>query len=218
MREFLHRSRGFLIPAIPVLVICAAISIIFPRAGIHIWFNSHHAPWLDVLMKAWTLLGDGLWSLLIILIFLFSRLQHFFILLASYAFSGLFAQLLKRIFFEGMPRPVKYFSLNEIGYDLYLVPGVDVHSWHSFPSGHTATAFGVFLGISLILKSEWLKTVCFFIAAGVAWSRIYLSEHFLMDVTAGAILGMGSAFLSFWWLKRYRADWLMSPLHNAFAK
>lgn len=212
------RGVGFIIPGGVILLIAILFSLIFSRVEIHIWFNSFHTVLLDSLMKAWTFLGDGTIAVLIVLLFLLIRTRYFFILFASYAISGIAAQLLKRTFFNGIPRPVKYFELNNIDFDLYLVPGVDIHSWHSFPSGHTATAFGVFFGISLILKSRVLQLVCLILAIGVGYSRIYLSEHFLMDVCGGAILGILSAYLAYWWMNRYNKIWMDQPVYKLFKK
>ena len=212
------RGVGFIIPGGVILLIAVLFSLIFSRAEIHIWFNSFHTGFLDSLMKAWTFLGDGTVAVLIVLLFLLIRTRYFFILFASYAISGIAAQLLKRTLFNGIPRPVKYFELNNIDFDLYLVPGVDIHSWHSFPSGHTASAFGVFFGISLILKSRVLQLVSLILAIGVGYSRIYLSEHFLMDVCGGAILGILSAYLAYWWMNRYNKIWMDQPVYKLFKK
>jgi len=207
-------GRGFMLPAAIFISIALICSAIFPREDIHIFINNFHTEYLDALMKGWTFLGDGAYVLIIIALFLFIRLRFFFIVFSSYAISGILSQILKRTLFSGIPRPVKYFELNNIEYNLYLVPGVDIHSWYSFPSGHTATAFGVFFGISLFLRSELLQLLCFVAAAGVGYSRIYLSEHFLVDVAGGAIIGMASAILSYWWLRRYRTSWMDKPVHR----
>jgi undecaprenyl-diphosphatase len=34
-----------------------------------------------------------------------------------------------------------------------------------------------------------------FVTAGMAWSRTYLHAHWLLDVTAGSILGVGIALI-----------------------
>jgi len=170
--------------------------------------NSLHSQVLDHLFRWWTLLGDGWVILALILIMLMIRMRIFLVMFAGYAISGLSAQLLKRIFFSDFARPVKYFELHDIGYNLHLVAGVDVHSWSSFPSGHTATAFGVFLSLSLFLRSVTGQMMAFILAVGVGYSRIYLSQHFLMDVTGGMGLGLCGGYLGWWWLNRYNNDWL----------
>lgn len=205
---------GFFWPAVVLIVAGGLLSGILGREGSHLLINQVHHSILDSVMKVWTLLGDGGWTLIIVCTALFFRMRYFFILAISYALSGLSAQLMKRLVFRGVPRPEKFFELNHIDYELYIVPGYDPHSWHSFPSGHTATAFGLFFGISLILRSKWLQVLCLILAVGVAYSRVYLSEHFLVDVVGGAVIGIASAYGAFLWMNVYQKDWLEKPLHK----
>ena len=59
----------------------------------------------------------------------------------------------------------------------------------SFPSGHTLNAFAV--GSVIALSFPWLAPAVFAVAASVAASRVVLGLHFLSDVLAGALLGLG---------------------------
>ncbi|MCA1759425.1 MAG: phosphatase PAP2 family protein, partial [Bacteroidales bacterium] len=78
----------------------------------------------------------------------------------------------------------------------------------SFPSGHTATAFSVFLMLALITKNRWGKLALFFGAVVVAYSRVYISQHFLVDITAGSIISVLLMVLSFYWVKKWDKPWL----------
>jgi membrane-associated phospholipid phosphatase len=64
--------------------------------------------------------------------------------------------------------------------------------YHSFPSGHTGTAFA-FFGIPLFAHRQrgWWALLA---AAAIAWSRVYLNVHHLSDVTTGALIGLITAF------------------------
>ena len=64
--------------------------------------------------------------------------------------------------------------------------------FHSFPSGHTASAFAFFGTIGWARRGRaWL----FLGFAGIiAWSRLYLDAHHLSDVTVALIIGL---FLSY---------------------
>jgi undecaprenyl-diphosphatase len=57
----------------------------------------------------------------------------------------------------------------------------------SFPSGHTASAFGVALAF-VDVHSALGPWACA-LAAGIGLSRVYLGAHYPLDVAAGAVLG-----------------------------
>ncbi|MFZ5942142.1 MAG: phosphatase PAP2 family protein [Bacteroidota bacterium] len=172
-------------------------SLLVPGTGIQIAVNRLNTPFSGQLFRYWTLLGDGGVMLLPVLIAaVFFSLRKGLMLLLAYAFSGLGAQLMKRFIWPDAPRPVSYFREHQIPWDLDLVPGVKIHEWHSFPSGHTATAFAVFLTMALLVQSVWLRYAFLLLAAGVGLSRIWLSQHFMLDVAAGAVWGWLSAVLA----------------------
>ena len=79
---------------------------------------------------------------------------------------------------------------------LHLVNGVDVHSYGSFPSGHTATAFTFALLIALLIPSATVSITCILIAIIIGYSRIYLSQHYPLDVAAGMIVAVFSVTLA----------------------
>ncbi|GAA1979766.1 phosphatase PAP2 family protein [Microbacterium pumilum] len=65
----------------------------------------------------------------------------------------------------------------------------------SFPSGHTTLAATVMVVLALLIRADamWLAAVLWVMA--MAWSRTYLSAHWLTDVSAGAVLGASVAVL-----------------------
>ena len=64
---------------------------------------------------------------------------------------------------------------------------------HSFPSGHTTTAFGTAVAAGVIYPPVAIP--CLILAGGVAWSRLYLNYHHPSDVLMGGVLGS-----SFGWI------------------
>ena len=143
----------------------------------------------DVFFKYTTYLGDGLFvGVLILLLFAIER--HYkkpLELLTVYGFTGIMANILKKIF--DSPRPKLYFQSKAY---MQFVPGVDVHLFGSMPSGHTVTAFAVALFFSNYYSrgKAWLQIVLLLLATLVGISRVYLNQHFFEDVAVGSFLGI----------------------------
>ncbi len=66
----------------------------------------------------------------------------------------------------------------------------------SFPSGHTSMAFNTAMNVSMLTHKNWIKITAFTWASAIAYSRLYLGEHYPSDVFVGALIGAGSAYLS----------------------
>lgn len=67
----------------------------------------------------------------------------------------------------------------------------------SFPSGHTSEAFSTATALALI-NHKWFVIVPAYTWAGlVGYSRLYMGVHYPSDVIAGALLGSGSAWLTY---------------------
>lgn len=106
-------------------------------------------------------------------------------------------QVSKKILFSDMVRPIKYFA-DFPNLNLHIVDNVKIHSHYSFPSGHTAVAFCVFTLMAMFIDKKHLEIPFLFLALFVGYSRIYLIQHFFLDVYFGALIGVFSALFSFW--------------------
>jgi membrane-associated phospholipid phosphatase len=70
-----------------------------------------------------------------------------------------------------------------------LVEGIELHIKYSFPSGHTASAFCILISMCFLLNNNFYSFLMVGVAFIIGFSRIYLSQHFLIDVIIGAIIG-----------------------------
>lgn len=66
----------------------------------------------------------------------------------------------------------------------------------SMPSGHTSICFATATALSLEYPKWYVIVPSYLYAAAVAYSRLYLGEHYPSDVIVGAFVGAGSAYLS----------------------
>ncbi len=176
-----------MIPYAVLFLAGGLVLAVFSKPDIHIWLNSHNSGFFDWVFSHVTFLGDGLFAICLAVLLLFYTLRSSVFLLTAYLTTGLVVQILKRIVFADYLRPVKYFHDTV---QLHLVDGVRLLNGHSFPSGHSASAFALFLCLAIFSHNRFVKLICFLLACTVAYSRVYLSQHFLMDILAGSLIGV----------------------------
>ncbi len=171
--------------------------LIVPKVDLHLQMNSYHHQFLDVFFKFFTKIAEyGFFVCLLIL--LFYKMGAAIYMAACGLSSTIIVQIIKYI--VKAPRPKSFFeSINS--FDLLpLVEGVELHHNYSFPSGHTCTFFLIFGGLSILIThflyqrhkglSYFIQFICFLLAIIGSYSRIYLSQHFAIDIFAGGIIGM----------------------------
>ena len=70
-------------------------------------------------------------------------------------------------------------------------PLVATHLELTLPSGHSATSFAAAFVLALMIGRAWPAVALFALAAGIAWSRVYVGVHYPSDVLLGSLLGVG---------------------------
>jgi membrane-associated phospholipid phosphatase len=168
------------------------------KTELHISLNILHNSFLDNVFPYLTHIGDGIFvavAMLIVGLLKFKKFRWSYLILGlgTFVLSGLAAQFLKRSVFPDAYRPVKF-----IGKEfLSLVENVEMYEYYSFPSGHATAAFSlfVFLAFTFAAGKKAYQLVFLTAAILVSYSRVYLSQHFLEDIIAGAIIGLSSFLL-----------------------
>jgi membrane-associated phospholipid phosphatase len=151
---------------------------------------------MDFLAPFATDLGNGWTAVIIGLLWLLFSYRRGFIILSAYAVTSLSAQGLKYIF--DAPRPKLYFKdqLSRI----HFVKDVDILSLHSFPSGHTVSGFTLAVIFTYWSRNKAWGPVFLLLAVLIGYSRMYLSQHFFEDVTAGSVIGVIVTIIWLYWL------------------
>ncbi len=189
--QITRQNLWFLIPFAIIWITATLFALSHDKAATHLWLNSHHTPLLDLFFKNYTETGGSI-PFIVIAIALFIHYRNALFLTSTFAVSSGITSIFKHIF--NAPRPSVYFDSLNIPLPP-VVDGVALHHSLSFPSGHTTAAFAIFLSISILCKYRWEKVLCLILALLAAYSRIYLSQHFLQDTLAGSFIGAATALL-----------------------
>ncbi len=202
--KLLRQNIFFLVPVLIFIITGIVFLILFPKDIIHLTQNGWYNASLDYYFKYVTHLGDGIAFLGIGVTLMFVKWRYVmgFIIMALLTLFS--TGILKNVVYKGQPRPSKYF---ENTYDLRVVEGVELHQLNSFPSGHTTSAFACWGFVAFLLRNRFLQFMMFLVAGSVGYSRIYLSQHFLEDVIAGATLGTLIAIVSYAISHRFKKEW-----------
>ena len=195
-----------------LLMFVLGLLYIYPKTELHLLLNSWHTSLEDTFFKYYSMLAEGPLYVLALLPIFWKKIQITIFFALSELTGGAILQILKHLF--DFDRPISVFE-NYSNMMLPLVEGVDMHHSNSFPSGHASTFFVFFTCCALILAYQYQlkashndrrKRLVIIIsmlslltlAALGAYSRIYLSQHFLSDVCAGSIIGFISPCIIFY--------------------
>lgn len=209
IKNIVRKNIYFLLPYFSSIVLITPLLILFNKNTTHLYLNQFHSAFLDKFFVITTNLGDGTMPFILGGIILFFSYRFALIIPTSGTIAGLIAQFLKRIVFPDAMRPYAIFKDYE-GY--HLVNGIAMHSSFSFPSGHSATIFAITFCLAAFTKNKIAKVLLFLIAAIVAYSRIYLSRHFLVDIYFGSLLGVFTALFTIFLFQRFQNSWMDKSL------
>lgn len=187
-------NKTFVIAYTLLLLVGLYPLLAWDKVRVFLVINEHHHPALDQFFYYWTHLGSGITYtiLLVLLFFLKTPPRKLLIGLTSFGVMSVIIQVLKRVIFPHHFRPIKVIELANEAVQLHIVDNVDILTHLSFPSGHAGTIFTAACFLSLINTSRqrsWHSLGLLLIATLVAYSRVYLCQHFYTDVYVGALIG-----------------------------
>ena len=174
-------------------ILLIGASAFFGRIPVFLFLNTDGGAFMDQFFK-WATWGAEGWvwiPYLSVVVILFKK--DFRLIILNFLLSTLITQISKHVIWDNINRPiVSGIPLNEI----HTVPGLVTHAYNSFPSGHTATAFTLFLLTVYLFPTKWTLAIGVIYAIICAYSRVYLGQHFPMDLGGGMLVAVISMQLS----------------------
>jgi membrane-associated phospholipid phosphatase len=206
--KFIFQDNRFLFLLLGVLLLVGLVVLGQQQTGDSVlFFAAARSDLLNQFFRWTNLLGE-LPSFVILGLILFTKGYKYVagIPLVAVVVS-IITQILKKLFAH--PRPALFFESNGLSQKVIPVDGEILNmGLNSFPSGHTAAAFALFIYAALIYRGNRVVTIsCVLLATLGGISRIYLFQHFLKDVVFGATLGILSAITCYLLIERWQVKW-----------
>ncbi len=166
------------------------------------WVHTQGNQWADGFFALYTQAAE--WLLIVLAMLLAFNISKRWGLI--FFITGILQALLVWAIKFGVnaPRPASIAMEN-----IRKIEGVKLAFWQSFPSGHTAIGFLCYAIIGLAITQQWQGNptmgftpqrskknnltieICLFImAVGMGYSRMYLGQHSLLDVTIGGFIAL----------------------------
>lgn len=210
LKSVFKQNQTFFIGYFFLLAVAIILLIFDTKKEAFILLNPYHSVFLNYLFIGVTFLGTGFFSIIICLaLALFKKTFLSFIVFVSFATSGIAAQLLKAFISEG--RPAMVFKKSNYP---YFIEHVTLHNFHSFPSGHTVTAFALASILAIAIKNKKYSIPLLLFGTLVGYSRIYLGQHFLLDVAVGSLIGILFSIICWIFLAKMEPAFTKKKLKN----
>ena len=161
-----------------------------------LWFQQF-SPTLDIPFKLFTLMGEEVFFMLLVLLFYWCIDRRTGVRLAILLlFSGYVNTVAKVL--ANQPRPFQY---DTQVHQLFEASG------GGFPSGHTQNTVVIWGYMASRAQNVWLWVIAGLLMVLTPLSRVYLGVHFPTDLIGGYLLGI-SLFLVYCWLEPRVEAWL----------
>lgn len=214
MKLLIRNNAVFIALSLILLGVLGLALLYIPKGELHLLLNEYHTPARDIFYRYYTHVAEWFPYVICVALLLFGRIGDGVFASAAMLLSALFTQVVKHIVVA--PRPLTWFGEHMPDVQLPLVEGVDVHAIYSFPSGHTTSFFALAFVLSIVATkrlsrfslalSSTLQAILVALAALGGYSRIYLCQHFALDVFAGALVGTLITLLCYAVLHRYEGQ------------
>lgn len=173
--------------ALFIAIVLISTSAIMGRIPLFLILNHDFGSIADTIFLGCTYLAEGwIWIPYIIVVSWYFKKDKA-IIIYSFVVSTLLTQIPKLVFFPTITRPIASGIDPQL---IHTVKGVSMHQLNSFPSGHTATAFSIFLLTIYLFDNKKMILIGLLYAMLCAYSRVYLGQHFPLDLGGGIIVAI----------------------------
>jgi membrane-associated phospholipid phosphatase len=193
LNEFLQGTAIF-------AIVGALILFLSKKGDILLFMNANIAPFADNFFKNYTLLGLGSLLAIFAVVFLFVRYYYSIMFAASLISAGIIVFISKKLLFRHLARPAGDIDFSTLP---NVIEGINYHHYGSFPSGHALTAFACATILALSSRQKGMGYLLAVMAIEVAVSRVYLLQHYFIDVYSGGLIGVAVALGLHFLLQRY---------------
>ena len=164
-----------------------AMSLVWGKNEAFLYLNTDLGLVADKVFEYSSYLAEGwIWiPYFIVLVGLYKKDKAF--ILMNFLISTLFTQFAKNFIFTTAMRPM---ASGLDATQIHTVPGVEIHTFNSFPSGHTATAFTLFILTTYLFPNKYALSIGIIYAIVCGYSRIYLAQHFPLDLAGGIFVAL----------------------------
>ena len=163
------------------------MSLVWGKNEAFLYLNTNLGLVADKVFEYSSYLAEGwIWiPYFIVLVVLYKKDKAF--ILMNFLISTLFTQFAKNFIFTTAMRPM---ASGLDATQIHTVPGVEIHTFNSFPSGHTATAFTLFILTTYLFPNKYALSIGIIYAIVCGYSRIYLAQHFPLDLAGGIFVAL----------------------------
>ena len=164
-----------------------SMSMLWGKNEAFLYLNANLGLLADKVFEYSSYLAEGwIWiPYFIVLVGLYKKDTAF--ILMNFLISTLLTQFAKNYIFNTAMRPM---ASGLDATQIHTVPGVEIHSLNSFPSGHTATAFTLFILTTYLFPNKYALSIGIVYAIVCGYSRIYLAQHFPLDLAGGIFVAL----------------------------
>ena len=157
------------------------------------YINGNYSSAADIIFQGFSALAEIILPVLLLIYLIRFRREYALSYVYSYALSTGLIQVLKHFVFADSLRPLAYFASS--GVKWHIIPGLLISEYNSMPSGHTGAAFFMFFWVAVLMQRFHWGIIAGLLAVGVAYSIVYLFQHFPVDTLVGGAIGVGASAL-----------------------